>query len=60
MRKTQVMSEALVFKKSIEFSNLIFILAPGLNFEEGNVSSRFTHTVAFLAISFSLGEFLRL
>lgn len=54
------MSEALVFKKSIEFSNLIFILAPGLNFEEGNVSSRFTHTVAFLAISFSLGEFLRL
>ena len=56
---------ALVFKKSIEFSNLISILASGLNFEEGNIPSYvvtffFSFSFFFLAISSSLRKFFRL
>ena len=51
-RKTRVVSVALVFKKSIEFSNLVSVSASGLNFEDGNVPSCFTMllpSLSFLA-----------
>lgn len=54
------MSVAPVFKKSIEFSNLISISASGLNFVEGNVPYCFTHAAAFLAIASSQGGFFGL
>lgn len=46
---------ALVFKKAIDFSNLISILASGLTFEEGNVPSCFTDATATFATASSLG-----
>lgn len=51
---------ALVFKRSIEFSNLISISASGLHFEEGNVPSCFTQAVGSRVISSSLRVFFRL